>query len=233
MADKSICSVDGCGKPHKGKGYCHTHLARFRRHGSPDLPKREKMTCSVEGCDKPYRCSGYCNTHYLRFLRNGDIDLRFNRQAQEYFENVVLNLKGGLEEPCHEWPFFRSENGYGRVVHSGKQGYAHRIACFIVNGDPPSDKHQAAHLCGGGFDGCCHPGHLTWATVSENHAHKHIHGTALIGEKNHWTRLTREKVIEIKGMMDTHTDTQISAKTGVPYSTIWNIRKENSWAWLT
>ena len=30
-----ICSVEGCGKEHSGKGYCGKHLMRFKRHGDP------------------------------------------------------------------------------------------------------------------------------------------------------------------------------------------------------
>lgn len=35
MADNSICSVDGCGKSHYGRGFCSAHYQRFRRHGDP------------------------------------------------------------------------------------------------------------------------------------------------------------------------------------------------------
>lgn len=29
------CKVEGCGKPHKGHGYCCAHLRRFKLYGSP------------------------------------------------------------------------------------------------------------------------------------------------------------------------------------------------------
>lgn len=35
MANQRICSVDACGKPHHGGGYCKPHYKRWRRHGSP------------------------------------------------------------------------------------------------------------------------------------------------------------------------------------------------------
>ena len=37
MADQSICKIEGCGKPHYGRGYCRSHYMRARRHGSPTL----------------------------------------------------------------------------------------------------------------------------------------------------------------------------------------------------
>lgn len=35
MASQRICSVEGCGKPHKGRGFCGKHLLRFRKYGDP------------------------------------------------------------------------------------------------------------------------------------------------------------------------------------------------------
>lgn len=35
----NVCSIEGCGKKLKGRGYCHTHLTKFRRQGEI-TPKR-------------------------------------------------------------------------------------------------------------------------------------------------------------------------------------------------
>lgn len=35
MADKSICSVEGCGKAVKARGWCNAHHKRWMRHGDP------------------------------------------------------------------------------------------------------------------------------------------------------------------------------------------------------
>lgn len=32
---KRTCSADGCGKDHKGRGYCRSHLLRFKKYGDP------------------------------------------------------------------------------------------------------------------------------------------------------------------------------------------------------
>jgi len=40
---QTICTMPGCDRPFKGRGYCHTHLQRIRRHGHPfPIPKRER-----------------------------------------------------------------------------------------------------------------------------------------------------------------------------------------------
>lgn len=36
---KRICSIEGCGRKHKGHGLCALHLRRQRKHGSTDDPR--------------------------------------------------------------------------------------------------------------------------------------------------------------------------------------------------
>ena len=35
MATPLICTIPGCGKPHRGRGYCNAHLLKFQRRGDP------------------------------------------------------------------------------------------------------------------------------------------------------------------------------------------------------
>jgi hypothetical protein len=35
MASRRICSIEGCGKPVVGFGYCNLHYRRLKRHGDP------------------------------------------------------------------------------------------------------------------------------------------------------------------------------------------------------
>jgi 5-methylcytosine-specific restriction endonuclease McrA len=72
-----ICSVEGCGNKHKGKGYCEKHLRRFNKYGNPLDGKPFKILknidiCSIEGCEGKHKGYGYCNTHYQRFKKHGD-----------------------------------------------------------------------------------------------------------------------------------------------------------------
>ena len=41
-----VCSIDSCGKPHYGRGWCHMHWMRWRRHGDPH--HREMVPRSFE-----------------------------------------------------------------------------------------------------------------------------------------------------------------------------------------
>lgn len=38
MADSKVCAVDGCGNPHKARGYCASHYNVLRRTGDPLTP---------------------------------------------------------------------------------------------------------------------------------------------------------------------------------------------------
>jgi len=44
MAEKSICLVDGCGKPQKSLGWCCAHYTRMRRHGTLELKRNPDGT---------------------------------------------------------------------------------------------------------------------------------------------------------------------------------------------
>lgn len=74
-----VCSVDDCDKKHKGKGFCDTHLWRFKRYGDPLVAPGKgghnnppRGTCSIEGCNKPHQSKGYCDSHYRRWLKYGN-----------------------------------------------------------------------------------------------------------------------------------------------------------------
>lgn len=73
-----ICSVDGCGKPMKSKGFCGNHYATNRRNGTP-IPLRQKSLnraqCSAPGCDKKSSAKGYCSKHYARWVKYGGTEL--------------------------------------------------------------------------------------------------------------------------------------------------------------
>lgn len=71
-----ICSMAGCGRPHKARGYCQTHYMQFKRGISPigTIKTRVRVKpdeCSEEGCFAEVKANGLCRAHYQRFLRHG------------------------------------------------------------------------------------------------------------------------------------------------------------------
>lgn len=106
--------------------------------------------------------------------------------------------KDFAEDVCLKWPFAVNARGYGLAVIGGFQTIASRWMCILAHGEPPTPKHQAAHSCGKGHEGCVNPKHLSWKTHTENMADRKVHGTENIGERNGKTKLTVEDVLAIR-----------------------------------
>jgi hypothetical protein len=71
------CTVEGCDRPLRARGYCCTHWARWKRYGTHELPVRPQyQQCTVDGCGMKPRSkhSPYCEAHYGRLRRKGTTD---------------------------------------------------------------------------------------------------------------------------------------------------------------
>lgn len=75
------CTVEGCGRPHKARGYCQTHYMQFKR-GAPVVAEIKSRVhgrdpiCTVDGCSKAERANGLCDMHYMRVKRHGSTEFR-------------------------------------------------------------------------------------------------------------------------------------------------------------
>jgi hypothetical protein len=65
------CSVSGCKRPYRAKGYCVTHYSLWRR-AEGDLKKQRYKTCSKEECKKPMHRWGLCEEHYKAAAKKGE-----------------------------------------------------------------------------------------------------------------------------------------------------------------
>lgn len=76
---RKACTVEGCGKPQNGKGYCQLHYSRWYKTGDPlgvvVRPSRKEIGCKAEGCENPHNAKGYCYTHYNRWRNHGNPDV--------------------------------------------------------------------------------------------------------------------------------------------------------------
>jgi len=73
---KKICSVEGCGKAVKARGWCGTHWTRWRRWGVVELrPSAPAQICTVSECNRVVKARGWCSTHYRRWQRHGTVAL--------------------------------------------------------------------------------------------------------------------------------------------------------------
>lgn len=76
------CTVNGCGKKHDAKGYCHYHYRIWKAHGDPlyVAPTRQAEKCRLDGCSKLSESRGMCAMHYERWRKYGDPAIIKQRQ---------------------------------------------------------------------------------------------------------------------------------------------------------
>lgn len=221
MASPFICSVGGCGKPAKTRGLCGAHYES--RPGA--------HRCSIDGCDMPVVARSWCRAHYKRWRRygtplGGGTALG---EARQFLREAVLPYK---DDDCLIWPFARRSNGYATMWDGATMGNVCRIVCEHVHGPAPTPKHEAAHSCGKGHEGCCNPRHLSWKTPSENQMDRVGHGTSNRGARNIANKLSESEVLQIRTLKGRVLQRDIAKMFGVSRSAVSAIHAGRTWGWF-
>lgn len=186
-------------------------------------------SCAVAGCNEPTAGLGYCNKHYIRFKKHGD-PLKFiipKSPNGEPLKFLLESLSTDTDD-CIHWPYAKVPSGVGRLLYNGKLSIASRVVCELAHGKPPTPKHEAAHLCGKGHEGCINHKHLRWKTKLENEADKIAHGTLLAGEKHNCVKLTVEQVREIRTLSHLPAS-KVAPRYDVSIQAIYDIRHGRTW----
>lgn len=190
----------------------------------------ETRICSVENCGKPYVAKGFCQNHYRLMKRHGTpVSKRPTYGAAKRFITETMIPFAGDE--CLIWPY-SGVKGYGTVHWEGKRTLVTRIACEAMHGLPPTERHEAAHNCGNGKNGCCNPRHLQWKTHADNMSDTVIHGTSTRGKRQGSAKLTDEAVKSIRQLHGTFTYEQLARQFSVSPGCIGAVVRRENWDWL-
>lgn len=184
--------------------------------------------CSIPDCGNFASVRGWCPKHYWRWRKHGDplVKAHAGLDAQKYFREVVLPYEGN---DCLMWPFKRRTDGRCQIMHEGKKKIVSRLVCEIVNGGPPTPRHEAAHSCGNGHLGCVTKGHLSWKTHAENMADMVKHAASAVGERHGSSKLTAKEVREIRAMTGMLSQRALAARYAVSSSVICEIQNRRAW----
>lgn len=191
--------------------------------------------CSVSACNgnAHWRADGrqgYCSRHYRRYLAHGDptagrVD---NGSLWSFLQDTAFRYEG---DSCLEWPFGKSDNGYGTVRVDRRKNFVHRIVCEQANGPAPINS-DAAHACGN--RGCVNPRHLRWASRQENMADAVTHGTILGANRGKSVKLRAEDIPGIRAKLAQGLSvSEIARQYAVSDGCIYSIRSGTNWRWVS
>jgi HNH endonuclease len=69
------CSVEGCNRDAKERGWCHGHYQRWYQRGdlTPERPlgRKTEGICATDGCERTIYARGLCSPHYRRLMQHG------------------------------------------------------------------------------------------------------------------------------------------------------------------
>jgi len=192
--------------------------------------------CSIPSCQRKQRSKSYCGYHYYRHRIYGNANYQSGRKTTRRGEAKAFleNAKNLNVDDCVLWPYNQSL-GYG-FIHINKSNVgAHRWICEEVNGPPPFEKAEAAHLCG--YSLCINLRHIRWATHSDNCKDRKRHGSVPVGEKASRSKLNREQVLFIRKDMETSKEKKksairISEEFNISISHVNAIYYRKTWEWL-
>jgi hypothetical protein len=102
-----------------------------------------------------------------------------NQATPTLAARIAAKAKYNHLTKCLEWTgaYAKTRNGKRPHVRVGGRGSpmirVARIVCTWAQGAPPTNAHEAGHICPHGENSrCVHPGHLRWMTREENERYK-------------------------------------------------------------
>jgi hypothetical protein len=137
-------------------------------------------------------------------------------------------------DECWEWKAMRlkpigANNGYGQFEYNGKLQLAHRVSFLLSGGILTEKKPWVLHLCDN--RACVNPTHLYAGTHQENMNDMKLRGRSCHkpGEKSGSSKLTDQKVLEIRDIGNKISDRKIAKLYGIGRTTVKHILRRETW----
>lgn len=151
MPDRT-CSIDGCGKPLKARGWCNVHHMRYLRHGDPlNYPDGKPIWTRKGHAPGP---------------RADQPQMYPSRTPGEVIEQIYRHAVRSGPDQCWLWTGRVTDSGYPlRVRIEGKYFTRHRLCYELLIGEIP-DGLLIDHRCR--ERRCLNPAHLRPVTSKQN-----------------------------------------------------------------
>lgn len=149
----------------------------------------------------------------------------------KHIKYLLNNSKLDLETDCLEWQKCRDKKGYGVCRQIFKTVRAHRTIYQLCFGEI-SDDLVVRHLCNN--PSCINPEHLASGTVLDNAQDRIKAGHYSNGADNPASKLTEDKVKQIKFLLKDRTNTKIgiSKLFNISPGTVSHIAAGSVWSWV-
>lgn len=224
-----LCSVDGCGNPHKGNGLCQTHTTRMKRYGTTSLPPppppefppdaENEVWVPVAGHEDAYEVSSHGR-------------VRSSSRSVLRRDGKQLRIKGRMLRPT------AGNRGYLRVGLGGQVVPVHSIVARAFLGPPPErlgtgDFFTVNHINGDKTNNRAE--NLEYVTSRDNIRHARDLGLLDVrGVGNGRCKLTNEQVREIRLRYQRGVTRQVdlAAEYGVDQGTISRVVRGAGWTHL-
>jgi hypothetical protein len=183
---------------------------------------KQVTECCIKGCERKHRALGFCNHHYMQWMRYGhplSKELMYIRHGNRKPKSTTREYRSwcGMIQRCYKSYSPMYANYGGRGISVCEQWRSSFTQFLEDMGKCPED----CSIDRIDFNGNYEPSNCRWANNT-------------VQNQNRRTTILNEKMIlsARKRSSDGEKICDISRNLNVPYNTLWQAIRKNSWKYL-